>query len=282
MYIWGKLCIHSLFGLSEHLKAEHDFKFIFTSRLNQDCAENLFSVICGKGGFRDNPDAIQFKDAFKYVVADKLFVQSGKSNCKVDNDKILLDISSVTMAKYIKPVPINVEKPPNTDISLIITPPLSLPVKNVAAYMAGYVLRKIPIDNCNECSDQLLLPQPPSPYDELSAYKFLRNKTYQEAGALVYPTLAMVQFVESLENLFCATFEAIVHMPFVLTRLCKSAEKEYQFLTCCETKCILRVQKMGKLYMKVQIFHALKRGNEYNKEDKSVKHNRKMLKLRHL
>ena len=185
------------------------------------------------------------------------------------------------MAKYIKPVPINVEKPPNTDISLIITPPVSLPVKIVAAYMAGYLLRKIPIDNCNECLDQLLL-QPPSPYDELSAYEFLRNKTYQEAGVLVYPTLAMVQFVQSLENLFCATFEAIVHMPFVVTRLCKSAEKEYQFLTCSETKCILRVQKMGKLYMKVQIFHALKCGNEYNKEEKSVKRNRKMLKLRHL
>ena len=44
-----KLCIHSLLGLWEHLKAEHDFKFIFTSRLNQDCAENLFHVIHGKG-----------------------------------------------------------------------------------------------------------------------------------------------------------------------------------------------------------------------------------------
>ena len=170
------------------------------------------------------------------------------------------------------------------DISLIITPPLSLPVKNVAAYMAGDLLRKIPIDNCNECSDQLLLPQLPSPYDELSIYEFLRNKTYQEAGALVYPTLAlaMVQYVQSLENLFCAIFEAIVYMPFVLTRLCKSAEKEYQFLTCREIKCILGVQKMGKLYMKVQIFHALNRGNEYNKEDKFVKCNMKMLKLRHL
>ena len=103
----------------------------------------------------------------------------------------------------------------------------------------------------------MLLPQLPSPYDEMSAYEFLRNKTYQEAGALVYPTLAMVQFVQSLENLFCVIFEDIVHIPFVFTRLCKSAEKEYQFLTCRETKCILRVQKMGKLYMKVWIFQCI-------------------------
>ena len=52
-------------------------------------------------------------------MADKLFVQSGKSNCKIDNDKILLDISSVAMAKYIKPVPRNVEKPPTTDVALL-------------------------------------------------------------------------------------------------------------------------------------------------------------------
>ena len=33
---------------------------------------------------------------------------------RIDNDKILLDISNVAMAKYIKPVPRNVEKPPTT------------------------------------------------------------------------------------------------------------------------------------------------------------------------
>ena len=151
--------------MGEYLKTQQNFKFILTNRLTQDCAENLFSIIRGKGGFRDNPDASQFKEAFKYVVAYKLFVQSGKSNCKIDNDKILLDISNVAMAKYIKPVPRNVEKPPTTEVALLITPPLSLPTKNVAAYLAGYILRKIPVNECGECSDQLLLPQLPSEYD---------------------------------------------------------------------------------------------------------------------
>ena len=212
-----KHCIHALFGLWEYLKSQQNFKFILTNRLTQDCAENLFSIIRGKEGFQDNPDASQFKEAFKYVVADKLFIQSGKSNCKIDNDKILLDISNVAMAKYIKPVPRNVEKPPTTDVALLITPPLFLPTKNVAAYLAGYILQKIPVNECGECSDQLLQPQLSSEYDELSTYEFLRNKTYKEAGCLVYPTIAMVQFLENLENVFCAIFEGIVHMPFILT-----------------------------------------------------------------
>ena len=79
---------------------QQNFKFILINRPTQDYAENLFSIIKGKGGFRDNPDASQLKEASNYVVADKLFVQSGKSNCKIDNDKILLDISNVAMAKY--------------------------------------------------------------------------------------------------------------------------------------------------------------------------------------
>ena len=126
-------------------------------------------------------------------------IQNGKSNCKIDNDKILLDISNVAMAKYIKPVPRNVEKPPTTDVALLITPPLSLPTKNVAAYLAGHILQKIPVNECGECSDQLLLSQLPSEYDKLSVYEFLRNKTYKEAGCLVYPTIAKVQFLEILK-----------------------------------------------------------------------------------
>ena len=92
----------------------------------------------------------------------------------------------------------------------------------------------------------------------------------------------MVQFLENLESLFYAIFEGIVHMPFILTRLCKSADKHCQFLTCTDIKCKLQVQNMVKLYMKVHIFHALKCSNAYNTEDKSIKWNGKMLKLRHL
>ena len=61
-------------------------------------------------------------------------------------------------------------------------------------------------------------------YDELSVYKFLHNKTYQEAGCLVYPTPAMITFVDSLETHFFGIFEGIIHMPHVLARLCKCSD----------------------------------------------------------
>ena len=68
---------------------------------------------------------------------------------------------------------------------------------------------KIPIDTCQDCSNQLILPKLPSPYNELSVYEFLENKTYQEAGCLVCPTPAMITFVDKLEMLFCGILKAL-------------------------------------------------------------------------
>ena len=68
---------------------------------------------------------------------------------------------------------------------------------------------KIPVDTCQDCSNQLILPKLPSPYDELSVYEFLQNKTYQEAGCLVYPTPAMITFVDRLETLSVAFLKVL-------------------------------------------------------------------------
>ena len=124
------------------------FQFILTGRLNQDCVENLFSIIRGKGG-------------------------------------------------------------------------------------------RIPVDTYQDCSNQLILPKLPLPYDELSVYEFLQNKTYQEAGCLVHPIPAMITFVDRLETLFSGIFEGIIHMPHVLARLCKCSDDFCTFLKCTEVKCSL-------------------------------------------
>ena len=118
-----------LFGLWLHLKKEEKLQFILTGRLNQDCVENLFSIIRGKGGCCDNPDVEYFKAAFKLVVADKLFLQDDTSNCKVHNDTVLLNISNVVMAKYIKPGQTDVKKPQIIDVAMVTEVPSSLPTK---------------------------------------------------------------------------------------------------------------------------------------------------------
>ena len=89
-------------------------------------------------------------------------------------------------------------------------------------------------------------------------YEYLQNKTYQEAGCLVYPTPTMITFVDKLEILFSGSSEGIIHKPHILARLCKCADDFYTFLKCKEVKCSMQLKSMVKLYMKVRIFHALK------------------------
>ena len=61
------LSINSLQAIWDELHQKHDIKFLFTRQLNQDCVENLFSVIRSKGAARDNPDSQQFRAALKQV-----------------------------------------------------------------------------------------------------------------------------------------------------------------------------------------------------------------------
>jgi hypothetical protein len=75
------ISINALLFLWSELSEKFGFTHLFTSRLNQDCAENLFSVIRGKGGHRDNPDAREFRSAYRQVAFDQMLMPSPGSNC---------------------------------------------------------------------------------------------------------------------------------------------------------------------------------------------------------
>ena len=66
----------------------------------------------------------------------------------------MLDVSIVAMAgKYKKQKETtNVKKFPVTDIAMAIRAPMSLPTQNVIAYLAGYLLKNMPVDTCADCT----------------------------------------------------------------------------------------------------------------------------------
>ena len=59
--------ITCLLQMWETLHNEHGVRELRTRQLNQDCVENLFSIIRSKGGARDNPEAQAFRAARKKV-----------------------------------------------------------------------------------------------------------------------------------------------------------------------------------------------------------------------
>ena len=56
------------------------------------------------------------------------------------------------------------EKINYNNVEMVIVPQPSLPTQNIAAYLSGYILRKIPVNIFADCSNQLLIPQLPSLY----------------------------------------------------------------------------------------------------------------------
>ena len=84
------ISIKSLLGLWQTLHTDHKLQFLLTRRLNSDCVENLFSVIRGKGGHVDKPDATQFRQFLRQVMVDSILQQSSSSNCLDGGGKFLM------------------------------------------------------------------------------------------------------------------------------------------------------------------------------------------------
>ena len=145
-------------------------------------------------------------------------MHSPYANCTFDPDKILQDLSSFSIHQK---KTTNVSTPQNVESAQLLKvaiPAPSLEKKNVIAYMGGYLIRRYPIDNCHECHDRLLIDTLPEP-SPMSQYELLRNKTYKDNGALIYPSAVFSKFVQNMEDLFCALFAGIMYDKDVLKTL---------------------------------------------------------------
>ena len=76
-----------------------NIKFLLTRRLNQDALENMFATIIEKGRYHTNPDARQFRAAFRQVLVDSLMLKSDGANCEDDLDSFLLSLKSLKTAR---------------------------------------------------------------------------------------------------------------------------------------------------------------------------------------
>jgi len=186
-----QISIKSLLSLWSDFRSSYAFEFLLTNRLNQDCLENLFSIIRGKGGKRENPDAREFRAAYRQVVFDQILLPSPGSNCEIDRDGILLSLTNITMSNNSSSTTVSragrsdVQTDQNfTDVDSLMkmTAPVSLPVENVEAFMAGYLVRKSKITDCSGCKEILVQKDTP----DLEMCTFLRGKKRTKNRELWY------------------------------------------------------------------------------------------------
>ena len=273
-----KLNIKSVQMLWENLKSE-GFKFLLTNRLNQDCAENLFSIVRGRGGNRDNPNPEQFRAAFRQIIVEKLLVQSDSSNCRADVDRVLLDLASMSKGNVqnivIRNEPASVLSTETMNLFDVMRLPNDVPLQNVAAYMAGYLLRKIKIE-CTTCVQKFVLSSIPEGDD---MYVFLKEKAYKEQNTLVYPSKEFASVIEQIEKQYVLLFPNIMHSSKIMYRLVNAVRSSHDgIITCDDAECHSKIDLAVKLYLKVRLHASLRRAN-IRSTASGGKRNRKVLKL---
>ena len=280
-----KLNINSLLLLWEDLNVNYGFRFLLTNRLNQDCVENMFSIIRGKGGNRDNPNAEQFRGAFRSIIVQQLLVPSSSSNCQVDLDKVLLDISSLS-----KRTDERIHEPNNAENVPVATETIGLfnfvsnendqiPTKNVTAYVSGYLLRKVGV-TCESCKSMLIEQSVPA-NNEL--YMFIKEKAYKEQGTLVYPSEKMIEMLFEIEQYYQINIPNVLHLNNVMHRLFNIVSCCMDgVITCPNQKCKEKLICAVKLYIKLRLHASLKRANFAYLSSGYNKRNRKVLKLMNL
>ena len=153
--------ISSLKILWESLDSRYNCRFLLTSRLNQDCLENHFSQIRSRGGFRDNPDPIQFRAAFKQVAVKNLLVPPKSGNCEKEiKNKVteINDLSRCSVTKFSAKqtattygfMTVDVPVAPTNAVCATSVPPTVADtvlcdevLSNGLTYVTGYVCRKV-------------------------------------------------------------------------------------------------------------------------------------------
>jgi len=302
------MAINCLTQLWTDLHTQHGYKFLLTNRLNQDCVENLFSVIRGKGRQRDNPDPLQFRTAFRQVPVDALMVPSKSANCQEDVDAFLFTLgkkdaeptaSAVAAAAAAEGQDfagedltsmLEIPDAVKSLMSVMILPKeantdeqLSTQERNVLTYIAGYVIRKVKGKVCNQCYTQIAGTLEESNEDQT----FIAHKQYSylKTGGLTVPREEFKDVLCQIETKFREVAPAAIHQDKVRIRILSAISK----LPCVTSlyctgsgaqRCALD-KVVISLYVTMRLHFALKLNNQALTTT-GMRRNRKTLKFSHL
>ncbi|KAL2093118.1 hypothetical protein ACEWY4_010430 [Coilia grayii] len=186
-------------------------QFLCTAKLNQDCTENLFSVIRGKGGHRYNPTSQKFTSALRSASVAKLSSAEG-GNCLEDASIPLLATaptkavsglnSHTDPAATASPHFTDVRPEDSGDIPEHII--ASDCVKEEAlTYIAGWLLHSLKtspvVSSCSQCESLLVCMREGDHTYVSENTSFIKRKRYTPDSGLMQPSSIFQKIVRRME-----------------------------------------------------------------------------------
>ena len=166
----------------------------------------------------------------------------------------------------------------------------SLPVDNIAAYIAGYVLSHEKDNLCESCQTSFVLPEPPA--SDLR-YEFIRLKCYDTESSMVFPTVCFIEFIKSCDKVLNTNLPSIIHSDKISQKLseiffntsdvCSDLVSHIECLHLVnqiQTPFIDVLRDCAGLFFRAKIHHIMKNFSEIHDatdQVKASKRNRKFL-----
>ena len=280
---WGlQVSIVSIHALCEELMAE-GFKFICTSRLNQDCVENFFACMRSKQGWNENPTAFQFAAAFRNaVVLSSLDSTSSGTNCIADDDVVILQEVSWPSAEAQPSTSVGLSNSVtssllsddvvweemtnevlNSDICYEegVTEIFTEAEESLISYLSGWLARKCGI--CPRCQVVLCKRLGDHSYCCRPIDDFANVKRFVGSASvgLVEPCEELFSAVHVMENVFRINYSAMCTLPAVAMCLFNAiypcCDFNFLFVQHPEHACYLS-EKLTKMYIVMRIYYAVK------------------------
>ena len=196
--------LNAILLIWEDLKQNHNFKFLFTRRLNTDPLENFFGTIRQQGGNCYNPSPTQFTRAFRKLLFSSL-LNSSTGNCAEDLDSLLSQFSSnsnnaVLVHPPSQPQTLNIGGTDYRELDVSS----SIVKENAVAYVAGYLLKKcFDIHQCSSCKEILASTNLDSSSKLLCYFK---NYKDDNSSRLQMPSQCFLDYILRLEDSFVKHF----------------------------------------------------------------------------
>ena len=169
--IGWQLNINSIKMIWEELSTKYSLECLLTRRLNQDKLENFFSQIKFCGGYRDNPDSIQFNAAYKQITVNRVLAPVSNKYCEDDVESFLVKVEHFTSNRQTLHTSSS-SKWEDDSHKLPVLPSdtgevlaectsqsnkgqLDCQDSNVVTYITGYLIRKTneKYEKCSSCSN---------------------------------------------------------------------------------------------------------------------------------
>lgn len=238
--------------LQDYYLNKKGYVCVLLSRFGQDALENLFSTLRSKNPV---PRPLEFRCAIRAATMAQFFRPSKSGSYDHDTGYSLIGLSSLPARQKQNVDPTNIAFP--DDVLA-----LSSLEQESFEYLAGYAVNNVQknMSTCSECRKAVTCKD---------ANTLTQLKSYTEKIRLALPSPAVVQFLESAENLFRVNSAQLVQNELTLSQLEECVLQSVTHVNCFPD-CHNIANKLLKVYLKTRLQIHLRKENQRLAEIKST------------